>query len=56
MATVKLAYESSYNISFKGVVDTGIDRDEWAGMSEAEQDEVVTQKLHELVDIDVKED
>lgn len=54
--TVKLRYDAASNISFHGVYDTGIERDEWDEMSGAEQDDVMTDALHYLVDIYVVDD
>lgn len=51
MATVKFEYESSHNISFKGVVDSGIEREDWDVMSQKDRGEVMTQQLWELVDM-----
>ncbi len=56
MATVKLRYESWQNINFRGEVDTGIEREEWDEMTPAEQDGEISERLHQLVEISVKED
>jgi hypothetical protein len=51
MATVKLGYDSSSNISFSGVLDTGIEREDWDAMTPAERTEIMTDRLWELVDM-----
>lgn len=50
--TVKLAYSSSFNISFFGWVDTGLTWEEWDQLSYEAKVEVRNEKLWELVDID----
>lgn len=51
VATVKLAYSSFKNISFKGTIDTEIEREEWEEMSVEEQDEIITDATFELVEV-----
>jgi hypothetical protein len=53
--TVKLKYSASSNISFRGEIDTGIPREEWAEMGDEEKDAIITEQLHALVDIGEKE-
>ena len=56
MATVKFGYAASSNITFRGEIDTGIEREEWDEMSKSEQDDVFSETLFELVDIYLIED
>lgn len=49
--TVKLGYSSMRNISFKGVIDTEVSREQWDEMTDAEKDEEITDALFYLVDI-----
>ncbi len=49
--TIKFGYSASSNISFNGEIDTGITREEWAQMSEKEQDQEMDQAIYGLVDI-----
>lgn len=46
-----LAYASSKNITFRGELNTGMTKQEWQALSDAERDEVVTQMVWELVQI-----
>ena len=50
--TVKLRYSAASNISFHGKYDTGITREDWDEMSWSERDDVITDALYYLVDID----
>lgn len=43
--TVKIRVTSFLNIRFDHVIDTGIDREDWADMSDAEQVEVATEVI-----------
>lgn len=52
MATVKLRYSAPSNITFHGVIDTRIEREDWREMTWREQDDVTAQLLFNLVDID----
>lgn len=47
---VLLGYGSSRNISFRGEIETGYTRAEWATMDEDERDEVTAELLANLVD------
>jgi hypothetical protein len=49
--TIRFGYASSKNISFRGEVDTGITREDWAEMSDAEKDEAVNEAVAELVEV-----
>lgn len=52
MATVKLKYSSNTNITFHGVVDTGIERDDWNAMEEATRTGIVSDAVWDLIEID----
>lgn len=54
--TVKLGYSSNKNITFRGELDTGIEREEWDTLSEKEQDEVLNDMIWELVQLHVKDE
>lgn len=57
MATVKLRYDSSSNITFHGEVDTGIEREEWEEMTENMKIDAISEELFNLVDIyEIEED
>jgi hypothetical protein len=57
MATVKLQYAATSNISFHGVWDTGVEREEWNEMSEEERDGFYEEAVFSLIDIaEVEED
>lgn len=49
--TVKLRYDSDSNVSFRGVWDTGIEREDWDEMSWSEKDDIMTDAVHYLVNI-----
>lgn len=55
-STVKLQYSSWENITFRGEIDTGIDREDWDQMTDSEKDEVYTDQLHQLVSLSEVED
>lgn len=49
--TVKLRYDADSNISFRGLYDTGIEREDWDAMSWSEKDDVITDAVYYLVNI-----
>lgn len=51
--TIKLRYSSSKNVTFNGVIDTGISAEEWAGYDDATKNEVVQEFANELVNVSV---
>lgn len=53
--TVSFGYESPYNNSFRGVIETEIPVEVWRKMTADEQDEVVEDILNDLVDIWVED-
>lgn len=53
---IKLHYSSGANITFNGVIETNVSREEWAEMSGAEKDEFITEEMCNLVDVWVEED
>lgn len=49
---VVFRYASSKNITFRGEIDSGISREDWAEMSQKEQDEAIEQVVwDELIEI-----
>lgn len=54
--TVKLGYSSSKNITFHGEIETGIPREDWDQMTEAEQDAFMEETVWDLVQLYVIED
>lgn len=54
--TVRFGYSASSNISFHGEIETGITREDWEAMSEAERDREMDEAIYGLVDIYVKDD
>lgn len=53
--TVSFGYESPYNNSFHGVIETGIPVEAWRKMAADEQDAVVENILSDLVDVWVED-
>lgn len=53
---VRFHYESSANVSFKGVIESGLTRAEWVALSEDEQNAAVEEALFDLVQIYVEGD
>lgn len=51
MKTVKLGFSSWQNVTFGGEVDTGYTPEEWNDLDRKDQDELIQEKLNELVDI-----
>jgi hypothetical protein len=51
MGTVKFGYAAASNISFRGVRDSGVAREDWDEMTGPEQDEVLADVLFDLVEI-----
>lgn len=49
--TVILHYSASSNISFRGELDTGISKAEWAEMSDEEQNQAIEDEVFNLIDI-----
>jgi hypothetical protein len=50
--TVKFRYGSWNNITFHGVLDSGVEREDWEEMTMVEQNEVMSELLFGLVDMD----
>jgi AAA+ ATPase superfamily predicted ATPase len=48
---VTFSYSSMKNVSFQGEVETGITVGEWDEMSERERNEVVSDVVHNLVEV-----
>lgn len=55
MATVKFRYSSWQNISFKGLIDSGVDREDWNEMTDQEQRDVEYEVMNRLVDLEVED-
>lgn len=51
--TVKLRYSSSKNISFHGELDLNISVEDWAEMSESEQNRAIDDVVYEIIDVSV---
>jgi hypothetical protein len=47
--TLKFRYEAASNITFEGVVDSGLSREEWETMTISDQTQHLTDALFELV-------
>lgn len=56
MSTVRFGYSASSNITFKGIVDSGIEREDWDDMTEDEKNNVFGETLFQLVEIWEEED
>jgi hypothetical protein len=56
MATVKFRYSSMKNISFHGVIDSGIDREDWNAMEDGEKTDTELDLLAKVVDLSEIED
>jgi hypothetical protein len=52
--TIKLTYSAPSNITFHGEIDTGISPQDWAEMSQENQNEVIQEYVNELVNIGIK--
>jgi hypothetical protein len=52
---VMFSYSAPSNISFHGRIGSGYSRAEWDEMSDVEQDEVMTEAVWRLIDMDVVE-
>jgi hypothetical protein len=48
---VRLGYNSSRNISFRGTEETGYSRKEWDEMSQKDKDMVIQDLVNELVEV-----
>jgi hypothetical protein len=48
---VRLAYGSNTNISFAGTIETGYSRREWDSFKEKEKDEIIEERVWELIEI-----
>lgn len=49
--TVKVRIASNLNISFNHTLDTEIEPEEWAEMSNKEQDEIIQQMVWDVLDV-----
>jgi hypothetical protein len=56
MSTVKVRLQSNLNISFNHVIDTEIEPEEWAELSEKEKDQVIEEVVWDNVEAFVDED
>ncbi len=54
--TVKLRYGAWSNITFHGVIDTEVEREDWEEMTMQEQNDVMSEALFRIVDVDVIDD
>lgn len=56
MPKVRIRYSSSSNISFRGVIETHMEREDFDEMTPSEQDLFVVEELNNLVDIYVEDE
>lgn len=56
MSTVKLNYSAMSNITFHGVIDSGVDWEDWRDMDHQQRYKVCADALFDLVDIDAEDD